>query len=154
MEQKDTLSPKRPVDRNSLNEAEKTFSVEAEQQQSIKTEGADDYCFQNPMSIGNICTHQEIYTLIIMDSYTNYVSMSCIAVSGFNSILIEKFPEYARSMMQNKEDKEFLVGCFDVCVCMCVRCCCTCWLLGYGNTTSATLKSGSPVLQQGSQQIH
>ena len=34
----------------------------------------------------------------------NYV-FSNVAVPGFNSILIERFPEYVRDMMQNKEDK-------------------------------------------------
>ena len=46
-----------------------------------------------------------------------------MAVPGFNSILVEEFPEYIRDMMQNKEDKlqaEFVV-CFlftVYCVCM------------------------------------
>ena len=45
-----------------------------------------------------------------------------MAVSGFDSILVEEFPEYVRDMMQNEEDKlqaEFVV-CF-LCIYMYVR---------------------------------
>ena len=44
---------------------------------------------------------------------------SNVTVPGFDSILIERFPEYVRDMMQNKEDKvkaEFKVGFPHVCV--------------------------------------
>ena len=52
---------------------------------------------------------------------------SNVAVPGFDSILIERFPEYVRDMMQNKEDKvkaEFKVGC--VCVFLAIYTCLNC----------------------------
>ena len=43
-------------------------------------------------------------------------------MSGLDSILIDKFPEYVRDMMQNKDKMkaEFKVGYVCVCVCVCV----------------------------------
>ena len=52
---------------------------------------------------------------------------SNVAVPGFDSILIERFPEYVRDMMQNKEDKvkaEFKVGC--MCVFLAIYTCLNC----------------------------
>ena len=54
---------------------------------------------------------------------------SNVAVSGFDSILIERFPEYVRDMMQNKEDKvkaEFKVGILCMCVFLTMYTCLNC----------------------------
>ena len=53
--------------------------------------------------------------IMVCGSITVTVSSVTIsmAVSGFDSILVEEFPEYVRDMMQNEEDKlkvEFVVS--------------------------------------------
>ena len=47
--------------------------------------------------------------------------ISYVTVTGFDSILVEKFPEYVQDMMKNKGKikAEFIVGlCVSVCVCV------------------------------------
>ena len=89
-----------------------TFSAETEQPQDTVTEETDNYYFRDPTTIGkNI--HSFLHRKKCMYVFSN------VAVPGFDSILIERFPEYVRDMMQKKEDKvkaEFKVVFFHMCV--------------------------------------
>ena len=97
-----------------------TFSIEAEQLQDTAEE--DDYYFHDPTTIGKLMKiHSDIQNVFAM----NFPCPVQHAVPGFDPISIERFPEYVRDLIQNKEDRmkpEFMVGLY-VCVCLHIHSC-------------------------------